>query len=140
GQPGADDKAPPKREGAGLPKPEAEQPPQRGVVMEEPGPVPDPRLAPILGMSWPMPRGPLEQALLENIPAIDLGDVRLTAAFASSVQRGYDLAYSLGMDHFSFYLGVFLLGLTLLSWIGHRPARAHRRGPPVFLAPGVGPV
>jgi hypothetical protein len=88
----------------------------------------------------PPPKGPVERFLLDSFPAFEIGALRLTANVATNVQRAYDLLHSLAADHVGFYLGIVLLGLTAISWIGHRPARAHRCGPPVVLAPGVGPT
>jgi hypothetical protein len=146
GQAKPDEKKPPRGDGdqpAEPPKPRAEQPPPavEPAILERIH-LPDfgARGGPGRLILEPSPKGPLERGLLDALPAVELGEVQLTASLAATLQQTYDLAHCLAMDHFSFYLGAVLLGLTLISWIVHRPARACRRGPPVLLAPGVGPT
>jgi hypothetical protein len=59
----------------------------------------------------------------------------VTANVASALGYLYDLAVALQQDNFSFWVGVVLLGLTLMSLVSHRSVRGRRTGPPVTLPP-----
>jgi hypothetical protein len=59
----------------------------------------------------------------------------VTANVASALGYVYDLAVALQQDNFSFWVGVVLLGLTLMSLVSHRSVRGRRTGPPVTLPP-----
>lgn len=134
-QPRVGDRDQPKAGEGAQPQPGAD-PPRGGGMMEAAIEAAEGGVRPlVLG---PAPKGPLERVLLDSFPPFEFGQFGLTASAAADVQHAYDLIQSLASDHLGFYLGVVLLGLTAISWISHRPARARRRGPPVVLASGVG--
>jgi hypothetical protein len=74
----------------------------------------------------------LEYRLKEELPVIPHVDA--SAHLARWLGIGYDLACELATDHFSFYVGALLLGLTIISAVTHSSRRARRRGAPLTLA------
>jgi hypothetical protein len=78
----------------------------------------------------PKPKGTLEAETLNVLP--DFG--RPTKWLGAQVQEGYDWARSLAVDlYLSFYLGLGLLALAIISWVFHAGRRSSRRGQPIAL-------
>jgi hypothetical protein len=80
-----------------------------------------------------VPRGAVGRFVIRHVPPMP-GYPDLTVRFARELQYGYDVARVKARDHLSFYVFAGLLGLTALSWVAHRPARARRVGKP-FVPP-----
>src|SRR5262249_42638412 len=98
---------------ANAPKEEAKQP-------EPPPKPPGDEERPVEIKKPPRPVPPVEKLVLNVMP--DVPNVRDN--LASWAQAAYDLAHSLQLEHLSFWVALALLGLTALSWLGHRNQRA----------------
>jgi hypothetical protein len=92
-------------------------------------------------MSPASPGELLEHHINDNVPDVP-EEVRknstwmpaLTKNVAWGLGRVYDFACELASDHLSFWIGVALLALTLISAFTHRPVRARRRSKPLTMA------
>jgi hypothetical protein len=81
----------------------------------------------------------LEKEILENVPEVpawlrERNVPPLTEKAAALLGQGYDLLCVLAeTDDLCFWVGLVLLGLTLISWIMHRSLSGRRTGAPVVL-------
>jgi hypothetical protein len=100
-----------------------------------------PGLPPIEDTSSPGIRGPIEVAILNNVPnpGGPSNHRGFVAKAAGGVQDGYDVIRTLAVDtnpsYPGFFIGVVLLGLTFISLVTHSTLRQRRRGPPLALGP-----
>jgi hypothetical protein len=121
----------PKGEGDAQPKGGGAFPGRAPNVQRDEGPAVEGLQTP--ASAGPPAQGPVERALRDNLPPIlpdidslGLRDLNFVPALASAAQHCYDIAHALALDHLSFYIGLILLGLTVLSWASHRPVRGRR--------------
>jgi hypothetical protein len=103
---------------------------KKGVTTAPPA---DPVLARPIIPGALVSRGAVGRFVIRHVPPMP-GYPDLTVRFARELQYGYDVARVKARDHLSFYVFAGLLGLTALSWVAHRPARARRVGKP-FVPP-----
>jgi hypothetical protein len=96
------------------------------------------------GISGERPGNPaelLQRAIVNNVPEVspDLHakvpwlPEKITEPIAEKLGEWYHYACIMASDNLSFWVGVFLLALTLISWVTHRSLRGRRRGAPVTL-------
>lgn len=84
----------------------------------------------------------LAQEIREHVPEVPMSwqdrlpwMPKITANFAWGIGQVYDFACTLSTEYLSYYVGVVLLLLTLVSWLTHRSVRGRRGGAPVVLGP-----
>jgi hypothetical protein len=106
-------------------KAKKEEPKKEAPKVEGPPQEPKPVLA-----NSPKPKGPIEQATIKLLP--DFPSIG-TWTPAGGAQEVYDWSKIMASDYLSFYVGLGLLALTLLSWVLHAARRSSRRGQPIAL-------
>ncbi|MBY0522477.1 MAG: hypothetical protein K2R98_03730 [Gemmataceae bacterium] len=87
----------------------------------------------------PPPKGKIAKFLWENIPDYEGYTEEPKREAALTIQHGYDVARSMSREYLCFYFGATLLGMTLISWVFHRPVRGKRWGKPLNLPASEAP-